>query len=99
MLVTGADAVGGTELSGEHDRALGQLLAVAQPGRRPRVEDGIEDDFDKLRDNWQAAGFDVRNVLLRARDRFVAEIDGTDSQAARAYLAETVNELRAKSSE
>ena len=50
-------------------------------------------DFDKLRDNWLAGGFTVRTTLLRARDELISVVDETESQEARQFLAETINEL------
>jgi hypothetical protein len=55
-------------------------------------------DHDRLRDNWIAGSFTVRNTLLRARDAFVAATDEPetsqhDPQQARNLLAETIAEL------
>jgi hypothetical protein len=63
--------------------------------RYPFVEQNgpYRGDYDALRDNWTAAGYDVRNTLLRARDGFAEIADQTGLQEARAYLAETINEL------
>jgi hypothetical protein len=96
-LTAGFFSAPGAELADPLQSAKEDLWAARWEYRYPFVctNNVAYGDFDALRTNWAGTGleYDVRNLLWRARDGFAAFAEQTESQEARAYLAETVNEL------